>query len=395
MFCCCAIPAYVAAQGTAHIMRKDFYVPTGDGIRLFVREVITSEKKHFKPILLIHGARVPGIASFDLQVRGGSLAEDLAIRGLDVYVMDVRGYGASTRPKEMNAPPTPRSSLVRSNEAARDIGAVVDWIRAQRKVPQVALFGWATGGQWAGYYASVYPKRVSGLIMLNSLYTGTSKHPLLGHGSDMEDPQHPGRYNQNSCGTYRLNDAKSLVGAWDRSIPVQNKDEWHDPAVVNAYLKQALASDKTSKMRTPPSFRSPCGALEDSFYMATGRQLWDASLVTAPTLVVASERDFWSRPEDRELLAERLVHSARVKVVIIPGATHFVHLDRPEHGRTQLLSEILGFLVPKCCLRSENRGPAALQLTNRGSIAPGNHNASPGTPEVDSEKPHFPGSLLQ
>jgi pimeloyl-ACP methyl ester carboxylesterase len=80
----------------------------------------------------------------------------------------------------MNEPPTPRSSLVRSNEAARDIGAVVEWIRAHRKVPQVALFGWATGGQWAGYYASVYPERVSGLIMLNSLYTGTSKHPLLG-----------------------------------------------------------------------------------------------------------------------------------------------------------------------------------------------------------------------
>jgi alpha-beta hydrolase superfamily lysophospholipase len=98
-FCYCAIPAYVAAQETAHIMRKDFYVPTGDGIRLFVREVITSEEKQSKPILLIHGARVPGIASFDLQVKGGSLAEDLAIRGLDVYVMDVRGYGASTVPK--------------------------------------------------------------------------------------------------------------------------------------------------------------------------------------------------------------------------------------------------------------------------------------------------------
>jgi len=32
---------------------------------------------------------------------------------------------------------------------------------------------------------------------------------------------------------------------------------------------------------TPPIFHSPCCAQEDSFYLATGRQLWDASLKSA------------------------------------------------------------------------------------------------------------------
>jgi pimeloyl-ACP methyl ester carboxylesterase len=95
----------------------------------------------------------------------------------------------------------------------------------------------------------------------------------------------------------------------------------------------------------PPSFRSPCGAMEDSFYLATGKQLWDSSLITAPTLVLVSERDFWSRPEDRENLAADLVHSPRVQVVVIPGATHFVHLDRPDRGRNLLLSAIKTFLT--------------------------------------------------
>jgi pimeloyl-ACP methyl ester carboxylesterase len=33
-----------------------------------------------------------------------------------------------------------------------------------------------------------------------------------------------------------------------------------------------------------------------------------------------------------------------VRSVVIPGATHFVHLDRPERGRNLLLNEINSFL---------------------------------------------------
>jgi pimeloyl-ACP methyl ester carboxylesterase len=327
------------------IARQDFFVPSEAGIQLFVREVAARDSSSdVTPILLIHGARVPGLASFDLDVPGGSLAAELAERGLAMYVMDVRGYGGSTRPQEKSELASEHAPLVRSNEAADDIGAVVDWICTRRHVKKVALFGWATGGQWAGYYASFYPAKVSVLILLHSMYGGSAKHPLMGHGSDMEDPRHPGQFNASACGSYRFNTEKSLFAAWDRSIPVENKDAWRDPAVAKAYAAAALASDSTSGTRTPPSFRSPCGALEDSFYLAGGRQLWDASLIMAPTLVLASELDFWSRVEDRELLRSHLVHAPRVKIVVLKGATHFVHLDRPAHGRAQLLEEIVRFV---------------------------------------------------
>jgi pimeloyl-ACP methyl ester carboxylesterase len=334
-----------ADAGPANVVRRNFSVSAEPGISIFVREVAaTQARKDESAILLIHGARVPGIASFDLDVPGGSLAADLAAHGLVVYVMDVRGYGASTRPKEMEQPAAGRAALVRSSEAARDIGSVVDWIRKRRRVGKIALFGWATGGQWAGYYASLFPERVSALIMLNSLYGGSSVHPLMGHGSDLEESNHPGRFNSAACGSYRFNEEKSLFGVWDRSIPIEDKNDWRDPVVARAYAAAALASDPTSTTRTPPSFRSPCGALEDSFYLATGRQLWDASMITAPTLVLASEFDFWSRPQDRELLQQHLVHAAQVRVVVLKGATHFVHLDRPEHGWLVMMEEILNFV---------------------------------------------------
>lgn len=334
--------AYAAAPAT--IRRHDFFVTGDPGIRLSVREVFAPQSDLRKPLLLIHGARIPGIASFDLPVPGGSLAADLAIRGFDVYIVDIRGYGRSTRPPEMDAPPSAHPPLVRSAEAVRDLTAVVGWIAHRRHVPSVALFGWATGAQWAGEYASLYPQKVSALVLLNSLYRGDAPQPLIGHGSDLEDPAHPGRYNDRACGAYRWNTADSLTRSWDHTIPIANKDEWRDPAVAQALVEQALASDPQSRTQHLAAFRSPCGALEDSFFLATGHQLWDATRITAPTLILVSERDFWSRPIDRENLMHDLVHARRVKLVILPDATHFVHLDRPARGRDQLLNETASFL---------------------------------------------------
>jgi pimeloyl-ACP methyl ester carboxylesterase len=169
---------------------------------------------------------------------------------------------------------------------------------------------------------------------------------LVGHGSDLEDPSHPGRYSEHGCGAYRWNTADSMTRGWDRNIPIANKDQWRDPAVAQAMVEESLASDPESRSQKLAAFRSPCGAFEDSFYLATAHQLWDATLVTVPTLILVSERDFWSRPVDRENLIRDLVHAKRVKLVILPNATHFVHLDRPERGRTQLLDETTEFVKP-------------------------------------------------
>lgn len=179
--------------------------------------------------------------------------------------------------------------------------------------------------------ATLHPERVGHLVVLNTLYGGTDGHSMLGCGSDLEDKEHPGRPSK-SLGAYRWSTAASLLAAWDRSIPLEDKSQWRDPAVTEAYVAAALESDPESGKRDPRAFRAPNGAMEDSFYLATGRSLWDASFVLAPTLVLASERDFWSRPADRERLKAGLVHAPRVSVVVIPETTHHVHLDRPERA---------------------------------------------------------------
>lgn len=227
-----SLPPSISAS---QFSRTDFHVRTDDGFQIAVREVRLSNNTGTRkpPIIFVHGARVPGIASFDLPVPGGSLAEDLAKAGFAAYVMDARGYGGST------------------------------------------------------------------------------EHPVLGHGSSGEDLQHPGRFNEKAVGAYSTADAHSLIARWDASIPAPDKSLWRDPAVAQAYQEAALASDPTSFSRHPASLRAPNGALEDSFYQAIGRQLYDGSSILGSVLIVRSENDFWSRPQDTETLTGHLNSAKR------------------------------------------------------------------------------------
>lgn len=136
------------------VVRQELFAPSTNGIRIHIREVRANRRGACDPVLLVHGARVPGAASFDLPVAGGSLAADLVEKGFCVYILDIRGYGQSSRPIEMEQPAQAHPPLVRSVEAVEDIDAATDLIRgrnasalkAPQASPRVSLLGWATAG---------------------------------------------------------------------------------------------------------------------------------------------------------------------------------------------------------------------------------------------------------
>ncbi|WP_277588681.1 alpha/beta fold hydrolase [Pseudomonas chlororaphis] len=339
------IASATAQQSERGLMRQDFRVSTADGVGLHVREVRGDGTAGRPPLILVHGARVPGIGSFDLDVSNGSLAGDLArLTGRTIFILDARGYGQSDRPAAMDHPPRECKPLSHAYEVIRDIDAVAAIARQRTSVDQVALLGWATGGMWAAYYASLWPEHVSELITFNALYGGSSKHEGLGLGSANDDPVHSGRFNS-AIGGYAFNTAASLLPSWDGTIPMEDKAEWRDPLVLEAYARAALSSDPLSGEHQPPAFRAPLGAMEDSFYQATGRRLFDAASIRAAVLVVRSERDFWSRPEDAQDFVHDAVHAKSIRTVTLANATHYAHLDRPERGRSQFIDEIVKFLA--------------------------------------------------
>jgi len=328
-----------AAPTAAAIDRRDRTVESEPGVSIAFREVVARGHDDHVPVILVHGAGGGGISAWDVPVPGYSLAEDLARAGHPAYALDVRGWGHSTRPPALDAPADANPPAVLSEEAVRDIAAVVGWVRAEHHRP-VALVGWATGGHWAGMFAATHPDDVSHLVLLNTIYGTPGPWAMRAR---LEDPDHPGQLSP-SLGAYSLRGAKGLLSTWDANIPVADKASWRDPAVADAYASIAIASDPTSSSRTPPSARVPTGPLRDSYMLASGTPLWRAADIRAATLVIRSELDFWSRPEDVQALERELTGARRVETVTLPNATHLVFLDRPEHGRTELLRRLGRFL---------------------------------------------------
>jgi len=128
---------------------------------------------------------------------------------------------------------------------------------------------------------------------------------------------------------------------WDGEIPLDDKTQYREDAVVDAFNNAALATDPTSNTRNPPALRAPNGVLEDTFMQATGRAIWSASSIFVPTLVIAGEYDTWSYPEDREGLMRDLTNAPAKKSVLIKNATHFVLFEKP---RFEFFEEIAKFL---------------------------------------------------
>src|SRR5262249_3887802 len=171
--------------------------------------------------------------------------------------------------------------------ALRDVEAMVNHIKRTRNVQKVILIGWSWGAMMAGYYASLHSENVQELVLYPPLHT-FHDHPNPGPCSCLHDKPKPTQFNF-ALAAYRLTSEAANTARWNGEIPLENKDEYRDPAVPAAFWNECLATDPTSSTRTPPSLRAPNGVLEDSFYQATGRPLWNAANIYAPTLVIGGD----------------------------------------------------------------------------------------------------------
>jgi pimeloyl-ACP methyl ester carboxylesterase len=128
---------------------ESYRIPAGDsGIELYIRNKHPAGISNFsaeKILLFVHGATYPAETAFDLALNGLSMMDYIAQQGWDVYLVDVRGYGGSTRPPEMDVPANENKPIVDTAVAVKDVGSAVDHILQKRGVPKINLIGWSWG----------------------------------------------------------------------------------------------------------------------------------------------------------------------------------------------------------------------------------------------------------
>src|SRR5947208_15211046 len=97
-----------ARADRSDIVVADLIIPSDTaGILLHLRNKRPAALKTFsaeRTILMMHGATYSSESLFDVPLGGVSFMDYLAAHGYDVFALDVRGFGRSTRPPEMEVP---------------------------------------------------------------------------------------------------------------------------------------------------------------------------------------------------------------------------------------------------------------------------------------------------
>jgi len=229
----------------------DVMIPSGDaGIQLFVRNKHPAGMKKFSSdriLLFVHGATYPAETAFDLPIEGVSMMDLIARRGFDVYLVDVRGYGRSTRPPELNQPPEANKPIVSTQVAAHDLGVAVDYILKKRNVAKIDVMGWSWGTSITGLYTSEHNAKVDRLVLYAPQWVRTE----------------PQAANLPPLGAYRLVSMDSAKERWLKGVPADKQADLIPPGVFDAWAKATWATDPEASKHSPPMLRASNGVTED------------------------------------------------------------------------------------------------------------------------------------
>ena len=171
IFCFVALAgcAGMRSQAEPKLVTESYMIPSRDpGIQLHVRNKRPEGMTQFsaeKTLLYVHGTTQAASSTFDLPLDGLSWMDYIAQHGYDVYLVDLRGYGGSTRPPEMEKPAAENPPIVRTDVAVKDVAATVDHILARRGVTKLNLMGWSWGTAIMGRYATQNSDKVNRLVL--------------------------------------------------------------------------------------------------------------------------------------------------------------------------------------------------------------------------------------
>ena len=318
-------------MSSGRAVMEEFMVPAVDpGIGLYVRNKHPREIKKFpgeKILLYVHGTTYPSETAFDLKLNGLSWMDYIARHGYDVYLVDMRGYGKSTRPPEMDKPAADNAPIVRTETALNDVGVVVDFILKRRGVSKINLLGWSWGTCIMGWYTSRNNDKVNRLVLYAPAWIRTT--PSLINPGD-------------KLGAYRTVSRDAAKDRWLMGVPEDKKVDLIPTGWFEAWADATFATDPVGSNQTPPVLRVPNGFLQDSRESwGAGKVLYDPAGIRVPTFLAHAE---WDAD-----LPSYMLHAYFAKLTNVPYKRHVeigegTHTIIMEKNRMQLFQAVQQFL---------------------------------------------------
>ncbi|SFQ00153.1 Lysophospholipase, alpha-beta hydrolase superfamily [Bradyrhizobium sp. Ghvi] len=316
----------------ADVVVEDFTVASDTaGISLRLRNKRAAAQKTFsseRTILMVHGATYSSASLFDVPLGGASFMDHLAAQGYDVFALDVRGYGGSTRPPEMDAPAEDAAPLVRTDVAVGDLARAVSYILRHRGIPRLSLVAMSWGGSVAGAYTAGNNDKVEKLALVAPLWLLNAPAPIDTGGA---------------LGAYRKVPVLDFRERWLAAAPEAARESLIPEGWFERWAEASLATDPQGNAERPRVMRAVNGPIQDiRDYWAAGKALYDPNDIRVPVLLVHAEWDrdvTMASAQDFFLTLKRAPYRRWVE---IGEGTHMVLLEK---NRLQAFDAISQFLA--------------------------------------------------
>jgi len=292
-------------------------VTAADGTELRLWERVPHEAE--EAVLFVHGSITCSRALFDPPVDGDDSYSWLgaaADHDRAAFALDVRGYGDSERPPELDEPPEENDPPVQAPTAAEDIDAAFSTVR--ERFGTVHLVGVSWGTMTCGYYVTEYDHDAASLAQVAPVYDPPWAFEEVAAALNV-DPDLDAYYHQ------RYDEVVERQGPVD--------------GLFEAIWETQVGSNQGVDEET---YLAQSGALEDTRLLTEGERIYEAADVDVPTLVVRGSADEIATREDALTLYDELAADAAVGAdyAELLGADHYVmHGER----RSDLYAAVSAF----------------------------------------------------
>lgn len=322
-----ALAAATPALAQAPLITEEAMIDSPQqGQKIYVRNKHVDGMTAFTPertLVFVHGATYPASTAFDLELGGLSWMDYIAQRGFDVYLLDLPGYGRSTRPASMDGPADQGQPVETTAQAVADYAAVADWVMARRHLAKIDVMGWSWGTTIAGGYAAAHPDKVSRLVLYAPVWV----------------PQQIVAAEPPKLGAYRMVSADAAKQRWLNGVPADKQADLIPSGWFEQWQQATWATDPKSG---GTALRAPNGVMQDlQGPWAAGTPTYDPGKITAPTLMIQAEWDHDTPPLRSQGLFPALTHAAWKQYVLIGEGTHTVMMEK---NRLQFFAAVQSFL---------------------------------------------------